>query len=362
MQTSNCHDPAQQYHMRMQLLECTLRDGSYAIDFQFTDKFTGQFCSSLEILGFSLIEIGHGMGIGASKKFRPAASTDIEYARAASLALKKSHWGMFAQPGLSELSDIRNLSDLGMKFIRIGVDIDEIRLGLDLALSCYELGLDVYINLMKSYRSSPIELSMKLEIVKECNWLSGFYLVDSAGGMLSSEISQFAEVLKRTFGENLALGFHGHDNLGLALPHSVDLINRGFDLIDCTMQGLGRSSGNTNAERLVAILSRSGIDVGIDPIEIMRTSEELIRPLLPMAGHSGLDTMAGFTLFHTAYMEQLIEIARYERVDPYYLMKEIGTASPKECDLGSIIQKLKMDNKYLKTSLPRDKYIGNEQK
>jgi len=347
--------------MSMQLLECTLRDGSYAIDFQFTDKFTETFCVSLELLGFPLIEIGHGMGIGASKN-RPAASTDLEYAIAASKVLKKSHWGMFAQPGLSSLSDIRNLTETGMRFIRIGVDIDDITVGLDLALACHELGLDVYINLMKSYRSSPSELADKLHIVKGCTWLAGFYLVDSAGGMLSSEISQFAEVLKETLGQNMSLGFHGHDNLGLALSHSVDLIHRGFDLIDCTMQGLGRSSGNTNAERLVAILSRSGIDVGIDPIEVMKISESAVRPLLPVAGHSGLDTMAGFALFHTAYMDQLIEIARYERLDPYHLMREIGTASPKEANLESIIQKLRNENKFLTSALPKDRYIGNEQK
>lgn len=348
--------------MSMKLLECTLRDGSYAIDFQFTDTFTGQFCRTLESLGFTLIEVGHGMGIGASKKLRPAASTDFEYARAASENLKKSHWGMFAQPGLSGLEDIKNLAETGMKFIRIGVDIDEMKVGLDLALSSYDLGLDVYINLMKSYRSSPTKLASKLELVKDCNWLSGFYLVDSAGGMLSSEIQEYAEVLKQTLHQNMALGFHGHDNLGLALPHSIELINRGFDLIDCTMQGLGRSSGNTNAEKLIAILCRSGIEVGIDPIEIMKISESLIRPLLPAAGHSGLDTMAGFALFHTAYMDQLIKIARHERLDPYYLMQEIGTASPDDVDLELIIQKLSFENKRLTSALPRDQYIGNEQK
>lgn len=345
----------------MKLLECTLRDGSYAIDFQFTQKFTAQFCASLELLGFPLIEVGHGMGIGASKKIRAAACTDIEYATASSSALSKSQWGMFAQPGLSELSDIKNLAETGMGFIRIGVDIDDMEIGLNLASDCYEMGLDVYINLMKSYRSSPSELSVKLQMVRECKWLSGFYLVDSAGGMLSFEIEQFADVLKQTLEGDVKLGFHGHDNLGLALPNSLELINRGFDLIDCTMQGLGRSSGNTNAERLVAILVRSGIDVGIDPIEVMKLSESAIRPLLPLAGHSGLDTMAGFVLFHTAYMDQLIEIARKERLDPFYLMQEIGKASPKESDLSSIIWKLRKADKSLNSALPRDRYFGDEQ-
>lgn len=345
----------------MKLLECTLRDGSYSIDFQFTDKFTSQFCKSLESLGFTMIELGHGMGIGASSKFRPAAATDFEYAAAASQSLDKSQWGMFAQPSFSKISDIKSLVGEGMNFIRIGIDVDEINLGLDLASDCHHLGLDVYINLMKSYRVSPFKLLSQLELVKECKWLSGFYLVDSAGGMLSSEIAQFADVLKQSFGGSIELGFHGHDNLGLALSHSIDLINRGFSLIDCTMQGLGRSSGNTNAERLVALLMRSGIDIGIDPVEVMKISETMVRPLIPAAGHSGLDTMAGFALFHTAYMDQLIEISRIERVDPYYLMQAIGTSSPNECDLTTILQNLRANKRELRMMLPRDRYVGNEQ-
>ena len=43
-----------------QILECTLRDGSYALDFQFTKEDTAKIVSKLDELGFSLIEVGHG--------------------------------------------------------------------------------------------------------------------------------------------------------------------------------------------------------------------------------------------------------------------------------------------------------------
>ena len=345
----------------MKLLECTLRDGSYAIDFQFTAKFTGDFCRILESAKFELIEIGHGVGIGADKKFKPAAATDIEYGRAASKVLKRAKWGMFAQPSISSLDEIEDLTNIGMGFIRIGIDLDDLEIGLDLAKKCSDLGLKVYINLMKSYKNNFDQMLPKLETVKKCDWLEGFYLVDSAGGMMMNEVEKFSKNLSSFFSNEIKLGFHGHDNLGLAIPNSLIAVDNGFELIDCTMQGMGRSAGNTNAERLVTILEKEQIKIDIDPVEVMKLSEEYIRPKLPKAGHAGLDTMAGFTLFHTAYMDELIKISKTYKVDPYKLMEKIGSNSIFACNLDGIIQNLIEDGELLNTNLPIDLYVGNEQ-
>ena len=48
------------------ILEATLRDGSYLIDFQFTADDTATVASALEAVGFRWIEVGHGVGMNAS--------------------------------------------------------------------------------------------------------------------------------------------------------------------------------------------------------------------------------------------------------------------------------------------------------
>ena len=50
------------------LLDCTLRDGSYENNFGFTKNDTINICKSLEKAGVKYIEIGHGLGLGASKR------------------------------------------------------------------------------------------------------------------------------------------------------------------------------------------------------------------------------------------------------------------------------------------------------
>jgi hypothetical protein len=46
------------------LLETTLRDGSYEVDFQFTAEDTAILAGGLDNAGISYIEVRHGMGVG----------------------------------------------------------------------------------------------------------------------------------------------------------------------------------------------------------------------------------------------------------------------------------------------------------
>src|SRR6478609_965790 len=90
------------------VLEVTLRDGSYLIDFQFTAEDTATIAAALEGIGFRWIEVGHGLGLNASKAGKGvAAATDEEYLEAAGGALKRAKWGMFFIPGIGREEDLR---------------------------------------------------------------------------------------------------------------------------------------------------------------------------------------------------------------------------------------------------------------
>ena len=57
------------------VLDVTLRDGSYAHDFQFTAEDTANLVAALESCGFRWIEVGHGLGLSASDRGRRRANT-----------------------------------------------------------------------------------------------------------------------------------------------------------------------------------------------------------------------------------------------------------------------------------------------
>lgn len=112
---------------KIQIMDVTLRDGSYALNFQFTANDTIAIAKALENAGVMLIEVGHGVGLGASKAgYGDAAETDEAYLQAAAKTLTKAKFGMFCIPGIATLEDIDMAADYGMGFIRIGTNVTEI--------------------------------------------------------------------------------------------------------------------------------------------------------------------------------------------------------------------------------------------
>lgn len=348
--------------MATKLMDCTLRDGSYAVDFQFTAKFTATLSGVLDHLGFDFIEVGHGIGIGASDKVRRAAATDLQYARAANSSIKRSKWGMFAIPNIATTNLVDELFDEEMDFVRVGIDALDLQNGLSFLEKIIKPGRQIFVNFMKSYALTPEELAERVRLASSIG-VDGIYFVDSAGGILPTELKMYSEVFLENRG-SAKLGFHGHDNLGLAVSNSLFLAGQGFDIIDCTMQGLGRSSGNATTEKLVSLFAKLKLNESYSIIDVLKAGEEHVRPKIPLPGHSGLDTFAGFTLFHTSYMDNLIEVSREFLVDPYVLMQEhckTNLVSADRIELSHLAKRLKSDGKMFDGALPMDRYIGKDQ-
>src|SRR5437870_1510029 len=135
-----------------QVVEATLPDGSYAINFSFTTADTAAIASGLEAVGFRWIEVGHGVGLGAGERgYGAAAASDEEYMQAASEALKRARWGMFCIPGIARLEDVDLAARYGMGFIRVGTNVTEVRDSEPFIRRAKEHGLYVAANYMKSY-------------------------------------------------------------------------------------------------------------------------------------------------------------------------------------------------------------------
>lgn len=308
---------------KVDLLDCTLRDGSYALDFQFTAKDTALICGALEEAGVRLIEIGHGFGLGASgQKFGVAAATDEEYLRAASASLKKARFGAFFIPGIGTKEQLELARAYDMSFVRIGTNITQSAEAEPYIKYARKLGFEVAYNAMKSYVVSPAEF---LERVKQTvDWGAEIvYLVDSAGGMLPSEVKRYIELLQN--GVAARLGFHGHNNFMLATANSLAALETGATLLDSTIQGIGRSSGNAQTEVLAALYEKLGIETEMDIIKLMNLGEELIRPRMKAsAGISALDLTMAQAQFHSSYLNRIVKAAARFGIDEKLLIMEVS--------------------------------------
>ncbi|NQT22271.1 MAG: 4-hydroxy-2-oxovalerate aldolase, partial [Candidatus Omnitrophica bacterium] len=298
---------------KIDILDTTLRDGNYAVDFQFTGRDTEIIALALEKAGFKWIEIGHGLGLNASNCGKGvAAATDREYLEAARKSLSKAKYGMFFIPGIGRSQDIKMASDLGMSFVRVGTNADSVSEAKKYISLAKKLGMTVFSNLMKSYALTPQDLSEKAYMAE------GFgadivCIVDSAGGMLPEDVARYFNEMKKK--ASLRLGFHGHNNLCLAVANTLVAIECGATIVDTSLQGLGRSSGNAPTETIATILEKKNMLPKINVRETLDISEKLVRPFIHKYGISPMEVTLGYAQFHSSFMTKVNEIAEKYGVD-----------------------------------------------
>jgi 4-hydroxy-2-oxovalerate aldolase len=300
------------------ILEVTLRDGSYAINFQFTAADTALICRELEQAGFDTIEIGHGVGLGAAGSRKDAAAeSDQAYMRAAAETLKHAKWGMFCIPGIAKLEDVDEAANFGMGFIRIGTNVTEAHLAEPFIARAKRHGMFVAANFMKSYAMQPTEFAQTARLAQSFG-ADVVYIVDSAGGMLTEELEQYIRAVKDVC--DVSLGFHGHNNLDLAVANSLRAAELGVSIIDTSLQGMGRGAGNTPTEIFLVAMERKGVRMGINPLAVMDIGERYIKPFIQRSGYDSIDMVTGYARFHSSYMGIIREFSSKYRVDPRRLI------------------------------------------
>lgn len=302
----------------MKILDTTIRDGSYAIDFKFSCDDVKEISSRLESLGFEYIEIGHGQGLNASSlEHGISLHSDLEYMQIARQTLKESKFGFFCIPGIATIDDLHIAKDNGVGFVRIGTNANQAEQTKEYILEAKKLGLTVMCNFMKTYIVSP-EKFAENAVQVEGYGADCVYIVDSAGGMLPNEIGSYYDSVRSK--SNINIGFHGHDNLGLAVSNSVYCAEKGFDFIDCSLQGLGRSLGNASTERVVMILKKMGYELDVDIPRLLEYGYMLLRNITNRELQNPLDLVCGYAGFHSGFLKDIYKCCNEKKVDPLRLI------------------------------------------
>lgn len=298
----------------LEILDTTLRDGSYVIDFQFTAEDTALIASTLEAAGIGLIEVAHGLGLGAAREGHgDQASTDRETLETAASVLKEARFGAFFIPGIGNHDDLELAADCGVHFIRVGTNITDLEEAQPYVEHAKRLGMTAFCNLMKSYAVSPEEFGRYGKMAEDFG-ADVLCLVDSAGGMLPEDVRRYLEAAREACG--LRLGFHGHNNLSMAVANTLEAQRAGATVLDASLQGMGRSEGNAMTEILVAIVQEHGLLRHIDVHALLDASEAFIRPLLHNTGYSGLGITSGRAQFHSSFLTTVLDAAKEFGIDP----------------------------------------------
>lgn len=328
----------------MKIIDTTLRDGSYAVDFKFTCNNVRDLVSRAQRIGIEYIEIGHGQGLNASSlEYGVAAQTDTEYMDAARNVANKSKLGFFCIPNIARIEDIDIAKAHGMDFLRIGITVQEYKKAMPYIDKCQKEKIEVFVNFMKTYSASPEEFSIVATDLYQ-HGVNCVYIVDSAGSMSAQDIGEYISVTKAKV--PIGIGFHGHNNLGLAVDNTLYCVKKGIEFVDCSFQGLGRSLGNAPLEQVVMVMERRGYSTGFDIPQVLEYGYAGLKDIVQEKLVNPLDYMCGYAGFHSSFLKDVYRCCNDKKVDPLRLIMAYGAVNKMTMDYGRLCE--------VADSLPKD--------
>jgi 4-hydroxy 2-oxovalerate aldolase len=302
----------------------TLRDGNHAVRHQLSRESFVAYCQAAEAAGVPIVEVGHGNGLGASSMLvGECCLSDQEILSVARANLKRSRLGIHVIPGFCTIKkDLSKAIDLGVDVFRIASHCTEADITDRHIDYVRQAGKEAFGVLMMSHMASPAIL---LEEAKkmESYGAEAIIIMDSAGAYFPDDVKERIATL--VAGLSIPVGFHGHNNLGMAVINSVTAVNEGATIIDGTIRGFGAGAGNTQLEVLVAVFERMGIETGIDLYKILDAADIAEKQFNPVAPSiSPLSIVSGLAGVFSGFAKPVASAAQAYQVDPRDIFFALG--------------------------------------
>ena len=138
-------------------------------------------------------------------------------------------------PGIGTSKELRKAAEIGISVIRIAVHCTEAEVTEQYFRLAKELGLEAVGFLMMSH-TQPASVLVEQAKLMESYGADCVYVVDSAGALVQSGVRERVLALKEAL--SIEVGFHAHNNLGLAIGNTMTAIEAGADQIDGTLRGV----------------------------------------------------------------------------------------------------------------------------
>ncbi|MEK4538146.1 4-hydroxy-2-oxovalerate aldolase [Peribacillus sp. FSL K6-1552] len=305
------------------ITEVALRDGSHAIAHQFTVDQVLKVAKALNDANVPYIEVSHGDGLaGSSLQFGLSRTNEMELIEAAVSVADKSKIAVLQIPGIGTVKELKEAARLGAKMARIATHVTEADVALQHIAAAKELGMETVGFLMMSHMA-PVEKLAEQAKLMESYGADTVYVVDSAGALLPNQVRERIHVLKQIVDINI--GFHGHNNLSLAMANSLVAIEEGATRIDGSVRCLGAGAGNTQTEVLVAVLERMGIQTGVDLYKMMDLAEDIIAPILQTPQEITRDSLTlGYAGVYSSFALHAKRAAEKFNIDSRDILIELG--------------------------------------
>lgn len=305
------------------IVDTTLRDGSHAVSHQFTHKNVENVAAGLDEAGMHFIEVSHGDGLsGSSQNYGWELCSEEDKLKAASKVMKSGNLTVLLLPGIGTVEDLKMATGNGAKAARIATHVTEADIAEQHIRLSKDLGLKTFGFLMM------VHMATKEKVLEQAKLLESYgsdviYVADSAGAMLPHEVQEKVDVLTNAL--NVPVGFHAHNNLGLAIANCLAAVDAGARFLDSSLRGLGAGAGNAQTEVLIGVLDKYNCSTGIGFYHICDVAENIVAPI--MKRPQIIDKVAltlGYAGVYSSFLIHTERAAKRFNLDPRDILIELG--------------------------------------
>ncbi len=304
--------------------DATLRDGSHAYSHQITREQVQAYATAAEAAGFNFLEVGHGNGLGASSlQVGESLVPEDEMLRAAKGCLRRTRLSVHIIPGFATINrEIARAIDTGVDLFRVGSHCTEADITQRHISHVRTAGREAWGVLMMSHMVSADVLLEEARKMQSYG-AQGIVLMDSAGAYFPQDVTAKIGLLASKL--EVPVGFHAHNNLGLAVANSIAALEAGARILDGTGRGFGAGAGNAPIELIAAVLIKQGYATGLDLYKALDAGDlaaKLFAGSLPES--NGVTIVSGLTGVFSGFSKPVQRAARQFGVDGRDIFFELG--------------------------------------
>ena len=238
---------------KFKILDCTIRDGGYYNNWNFTESFACSYFKAMNNTGIDIVEAGYKSRKNEGnfksindEQLLKLLPKDKTYELAFMIDLKE----FVKKDSTLDVQALNNVLDTSSNIFsicRVAITEKEMHLLEPTFTVLRSQGLKPIVNLMKTMY---VSVEDKVRFFDICNKIKpeAVYIADSFGCMKPYDMSQQVKEFSKNYS---TIGVHTHDNLGLAFANTLQAIQDGALIVDTTFLGMGRGVGNAKTEQLL---------------------------------------------------------------------------------------------------------------
>ena len=336
---------------KIEVLDCTIRDGGYVNDWRFTEEQIRECYNACSLSGVDYMEIGF-RNLKTKKNLDSFGDTyfcDEEYINRVTNGIDGCKLAVMVTINAFDFNDFVPKEQSKISLIRVLMayhgakngddnilDIKQLLEGVEQINKLVDMGYEISFNIGRIDKMSFDQLYEVCSIISKLK-VKYFTMADTYGSVdldyIEKLVPYIVNLFKNEFKSDIKVGFHAHDNCSDATCKALYSLKHGAEIIDGCSLGYGRGSGNAKTELILMNLNKN-YNKNYDFINIIEYGDNYLinyKECLNNLCYNVVYALCSYFGCHVTYSIDIVE--KYDKLNIR--------------DIHNVFKKLKEENKHM---------------